>query len=181
MIRGNKYINLTLFAFIAISSVFLSWAISVKYMDDKAENVVPEFTEVKESVGYNYYITAVCFSDNCLDAKVADTSQKRNQGLMFVDKIPGNTGMLFVFDTEGAHSFWMKNVKIPLDIIWLSNQKQILYFQTAVPCVDSSNCTSYRYSGDSKYAIEVVGGFASENNLKVGDYVMIDTLPKVVK
>ena len=50
------------------------------------------------------------------EAYIADDESKREQGLMFIEKMPENTGMLFVFDSERPLGFWMKNTFIPLSI-----------------------------------------------------------------
>jgi uncharacterized membrane protein (UPF0127 family) len=63
----------------------------------------------------------VCIKSNCFLAKVADTTQKRELGLMSVDALKKNEGMLFVFPEKGNYSFWMKNTLLPLDIIWINN------------------------------------------------------------
>ena len=50
--------------------------------------------------------------------EIAATPESRAQGLMYRESLPANTGMIFLFDGEGAHHFWMKNTMIPLDIIY---------------------------------------------------------------
>lgn len=53
-----------------------------------------------------------------LDIYVAIESDQQRRGLMFVRKMPENTGMLFVYDDSDMHSMWMKNTYIPLDMIF---------------------------------------------------------------
>jgi len=60
---------------------------------------------------------SVCFINQCFEVEIARTSQEQENGLMFREKLPQNKGMLFVFDELNIHAFWMKNTKIPLDII----------------------------------------------------------------
>src|SRR5258708_1273172 len=55
---------------------------------------------------------------------LADTNEKRSKGLSGISNLPGNEGMLFVFDSKNiSPSFWMKGMEIPLDFIWIKNNK----------------------------------------------------------
>jgi uncharacterized membrane protein (UPF0127 family) len=55
------------------------------------------------------------------------THTERQKGLMFIETLPKKEGMLFIFDTEDYHTFWMKNTYIPLDIIWINQAKKIVH------------------------------------------------------
>jgi len=70
-----------------------------------------------------------------IKAEVADTPALRERGLMFREKLPEGTGMLFLFSEVAPHRFWMKNVTIPLDMIWLDANKRIIYILNSVPPV----------------------------------------------
>ena len=62
----------------------------------------------------------VCIRGVCFDAEVAVTAAERSRGLMYREVLAGDRGMLFVFPEEGPHSFWMKNTRIELDIIFIA-------------------------------------------------------------
>jgi uncharacterized membrane protein (UPF0127 family) len=68
-----------------------------------------------------------------LVVSIAGTAQERAQGLMGVEHMPLNRGMLFVFDTPDAHAFWMYNTPIPLDIVPLGDDGTILETLPGVP------------------------------------------------
>src|SRR3990167_3839192 len=51
--------------------------------------------------------------------EIADTSEKRAQGLSNRDSLPEDHGMLFIFDTYQKSAFWMKDMRFPIDIIWI--------------------------------------------------------------
>ena len=68
-----------------------------------------------------------------IHAEIADTTRKRAEGLMYRDHLDKNRGMLFKFDEARPWTFWMKNTKIPLDIIWMNEKRQIVHIESNVP------------------------------------------------
>jgi len=111
-----------------------------------------------------------CFEKVCLQAEIADTESKRRLGLMFREGLPENQGMLFVFEEEERQSFWMKNMKFPLDIIWISKDKLIVEIKSNVlPCRDS--CESIVPQTKAKYVLEVNADFLERNRIEIGDRV----------
>jgi uncharacterized protein len=161
--------NLILFAINVFGFILLSWIIAGFVMSqvDKPKSAEEEIT-VREV--FDYKIAMACFSDNCIEVEIADTKEKQRQGLMFRNEVSSNSGMLFLFENEGVHSFWMKNVDVSLDIIFLDSSFKVVHIANAVLCSDE--CVLYEYN--SKYVIEVKEGFARDNNINVGDYVRID-------
>jgi uncharacterized membrane protein (UPF0127 family) len=73
---------------------------------------------------------------------------------MFRETLPENAGMLFIFETEQTHSFRMKNTLIPLDMLRLDTNLQIVDIQTAAPCKTDS-CPSYIPAASAKYVLEL--------------------------
>ncbi|MFW5703336.1 MAG: DUF192 domain-containing protein [Patescibacteria group bacterium] len=69
----------------------------------------------------DYDVTTRSIDGQELRLLVADTSEKRKQGLMFVQELGDYDGMLFIFDTVGVKSFWNKNTYLNLELIWLNN------------------------------------------------------------
>lgn len=89
--------------------------------------------------------------------EIADDDRSRHRGLMFREILEDNKGMLFVFDESRRHSFWMKNTLIPLDIIWISEDKKVTDIQTLQPC-KTEICESYQPETNAKYVLEVGAG-----------------------
>lgn len=83
-----------------------------------------------------------------VQARVADTPQKQERGLMFVKNLPENKGMIFVFENEQDLSFWMKNTLIDLDIVFLDSAKTVTRVAAEVP-------HSYTYTPDNQVAVAV--------------------------
>jgi uncharacterized membrane protein (UPF0127 family) len=77
-----------------------------------------------------------------VQAELADTTQKRAMGLMFRESLPANHGMLFTFLEEQEWSFWMKNTRMPLDIIWINKGKKIVHIERNVPVVPITSPTN---------------------------------------
>lgn len=103
-------------------------------------------------------------------AEVAATPSKRQAGLMYRKNLPPEEGMLFVFEKEEEHHFWMKNMLMPLDIIWLNADKQIVGILSGVqPCVQA--CPSLTIGRPSKYVLEVSAGLAEKYQLRIGEVV----------
>lgn len=116
----------------------------------------------------------ICINENCFNAEIAETQKEREQGLMSREKLNRDEGMLFEFNNENRSGFWMKNTLIPLDIIWIGENKQIIYiYENAEPC-EEEICPIIGPEVIAKYVLEINGGIAKEINLKVGDTVSID-------
>jgi uncharacterized protein len=109
--------------------------------------------------------------------EVADTDRARGRGLMFRDAVPENEGMLFVFDTPDRYGFWMKNVRAPLDIVWLDDQYRVVWIvQNAAPC-DREPCPTYVPETAALFVVELTGGFARRHGVAVGDALAV-SLPR---
>ena len=104
--------------------------------------------------------------------EIADTAAQHYKGLMFRDSLEEGAGMLFVFD-EQSRAFWMKNTKIPLDIIFISSDFKIVDIkENFLPC-KTLHCETYT-SKPAKYALEVNVGFVDEHEIVIGNTIMLN-------
>ena len=104
------------------------------------------------------------------ETMLRDIDQMR--GMMFRDSLPKDRGMLFVHTADENHPYWMYQVRIPLDIIWMDHDRQIVEMSLDTPPCQSASakdCTNYGGHFKSKYVLEVNAGVAEKNGLKVGD------------
>lgn len=108
-----------------------------------------------------------------VNIEVADDNSERMRGLMFREKLDDNSGMLFIFDHEDYRTFWMKNTLVPLDIIFISKQHEIVDIKYATPCREDP-CKHYPSSKPAKYVLEVNGNFTTNNNIKIGDQIQLN-------
>ena len=110
-----------------------------------------------------------------LELEVARTRQEQNMGLMFRPELAPNRGMLFPFDPPQPVNFWMKNVPVDLDMVFLY-QERVVAIATAPPC-KTIPCPTY---GPRRQLIDQVlelrGGRAAELGLEVGDQVPVEFL-----
>jgi hypothetical protein len=107
-----------------------------------------------------------------IDAEVADTPEERRVGLMNREYLAPDKGMLFIFENSSVRQFWMKNTLISLDIIFISEQMEIVKIHTnTIP-----NNTRIKYSSEEpiKYAIEVNAGFTNTSSIKEGDKIAFE-------
>ena len=105
-----------------------------------------------------------------IQAEIADTMKKRAEGLMYREHLAKDRGMLFTFDQAQAWTFWMKNTKIPLDIIWMNEKKQIIHIARNVPiCTRTDDgCPQYQPNDPAMYVLEIGGGEAERLKLEKG-------------
>lgn len=115
----------------------------------------------------------VCFGDNCFEVELAKSSLEKTKGLMFRKSMQDNKGMLFLFDREEKHSFWMKNTLIPLDIIWISDSNKVVFINKNTQPCKQFFCPSITPLVGAKYVLEINGGLAEKYMIKVGDMVDI--------
>jgi uncharacterized membrane protein (UPF0127 family) len=95
-----------------------------------------------------------------LDADIPVTSELMAKGLAVKNQLKENEAMLFVFEDSAQHSFWMKDMKFPIDIIWLDSNGRVVHIeQNLQPCVSVFICPTYTPNTDSQYILETVAGF----------------------
>ncbi len=106
-----------------------------------------------------------------ITAELAVSDQERQLGLMYRKKINPDQGMLLVFERENLYSIWMKNMKIPLDILWLDKEKRIVHIERDVPPCKEDPCPTYTSRLPAMYVLELKAGSVNEHKLKMYDRV----------
>jgi len=117
--------------------------------------------------------TTVKIGDVKIRAEITDTLIKRTKGLMFKKTLPENEGMLFIFDNEGYHSFWMMNMSFPIDIIWIDEEMKVVdIVKNAQPC--KLSCSTYRPKEKAIYVLEVNANFTQKHGVKIGSSLQFE-------
>ena len=113
----------------------------------------------------------VCFTIVCVKAEIADTAQKRSEGLMFRGHLAEKEAMFFVFPEEDRFGFWMKNMRFPLDLIWVSSDKKVVDISKNLSVCSDEVCPSFNPADKVKYVLEVNAGFTDKYKIQIGDEV----------
>jgi len=119
----------------------------------------------------------VCLKNTCFVTQIADTIDKQKRGLMFRDHLDGDKGMLFVFKRENQYPFWMKNTLIPLDIIWINKNQEVVFISENIQPCRESRCPAIKPDQKAQYVLEVNSGTAKVIDLKIGDKVFFKKMP----
>jgi uncharacterized membrane protein (UPF0127 family) len=103
-----------------------------------------------------------------IDVELSQDEEERQLGLMYRDKMAENQGMLFIFDDETTRSFWMKNTVLPLDMIFVNaNNEIVTIHKSTTPYSEES----YGSTKPAKYVVEVNAGFTDKYKIAVGDRI----------
>ena len=101
--------------------------------------------------------------------EIADDDDERSRGLMFRDDMAADHGMLFIHDNEAPQSYWMKNTRIPLDILYFDNNRKLVSQQRDVPpCSLGDGCPPYPSNAPARYVLELNAGEAARLKLENG-------------
>lgn len=114
-------------------------------------------------------------NDTKIQLEVAQTPEQQAMGLMYRPALPDDRGMLFAFPSPQPVKFWMKNVPVPLDMVFI--QKGVVkYIQASAPPCANEPCPTYGPNVLIDTVIELRSGRAAELGLKIGDSVKIEFL-----
>ena len=105
--------------------------------------------------------------------EIAADNASREHGLMDRTEMAADHGMLFVFDDDAMRAFWMKNTKIPLDMLFFDGDKKLVSIQHSVPPCVSDPCPGYSSGAPARYVLELNGGESEKLGLTSGDPIEI--------
>ena len=108
----------------------------------------------------------MAIGDGLFKARVAQTQAQREQGLSRVSYLGGNEAMLFLFDRSDKWAMWMKDMKIPLDIVWLDQDQKVVYIIKGASPDDYPK--SYIPNDPALYVLEAPRGAVEAKNIRIG-------------
>ncbi|MBI2105767.1 DUF192 domain-containing protein [Candidatus Woesearchaeota archaeon] len=115
----------------------------------------------------------VKINEKVFNVEIADNQIERAQGLMFRNYLEEDSGMLFIFQEENFYGFWMKNTLIPLDIIWINENKEIVFIKRDAQLCNEEECSSIIPDKKARYVLEINSNLTEKYNIKIGDKIEI--------
>lgn len=122
---------------------------------------------------YNYQKT-ISVNKTIINIEIANTQELKTKGLSGKNDLCSNCGMLFIYDKPDIYTFWMKDMKIPLDFIWINDNKVIELTENVPFPKASDDIKIINPKNPVNNVLEVPAGFIKQNNIKVGDSVSIE-------
>ncbi len=117
----------------------------------------------------------VVINNKTFNVEVVKTDEQRAKGLSVYDKLPLEKGMIFIFDTKGYYAFWMKDMKFPIDIIYIKNNRIVdMYKNIAPPKSQNEILPIIKPRETSDMVLEINAGLSDKYNFKIGDFVKIN-------
>jgi hypothetical protein len=161
----NKIVRIFLFAILIIISAF----ITIHLCTHPSPRI-----DIKE-IGHfrndgNLYFLDIKSQDTLalINIEIVKTQDEISRGLMYRDRLAEEQGMLFIFNDIKERTFWMKNTRIPLDILFIDEKKEILYIAEHTTPYSTNPIPGFY---PSKYVIEVNAGFCKLRKIKAGNLI----------
>ena len=104
-----------------------------------------------------------------LDVEVVRTTEEHRRGLSNRDNLSSGMGMLFVYENYNIPSFWMNDMKFPIDIIWVKDDMVVDYSKNLQPVPGNVDLPIYQPKTFVNYVLEVNAGFVDKFGIKIGD------------
>lgn len=111
--------------------------------------------------------------------EIADDDEERARGLMYRDELGVNEGMFFIFGESAPRSFWMLNTRIPLDIVYIDSDLEIVGWSLDTPPCRTRRCPGYPSGAPAKYVLEVNAGEMARLGVEIGDAVRVGNVAGV--
>ena len=106
--------------------------------------------------------------------EVVATPEQMARGLMFREHLDADQGMLFIYSRPTFVRFWMKNTRIPLDILYFDADRRLLEILHSVPPCLADPCRQYPSREPVRFVLELNGGTAKRIGIEVGDVLDIE-------
>ena len=169
----NSKMRVLVFLFFVFVS--FSFLIYYEYADIVKQDVMQEknIDVSNENNGVNNQSNSYVIINNyTINVELALTNEERQKGLMEKEILNDNDGMLFIFENEEIHEFWMKNMIISLDIIWINSDGEIVHIEKQVPPCEE-NCVIYSPLLPAKYVLELNSGSAERLSIESGTEIQL--------
>lgn len=150
------FFNLVLYVTLGLTALFLY----VTYFDTLMQMIFGEETS------YTLFVNNVP-----VIVTVANTPETLTRGLSGTRELGQNEGKFFVFKESGKHGIWMKDMLIPLDIIWVDEELSVVHIEKQVS--PETFPTVFAPETDARFVLEVNSFFTDTLKLQVGDRIFV--------
>jgi uncharacterized protein len=117
----------------------------------------------------------VTINNQVIKVELAQTVSQQSKGLGGRDYLAADSGMLFVFPNMTTRYFWMKDMRFPIDIIWITDDKIVgIEAKVPAPIDKQNNLVIYSSPGEVNYVLEVNAGFCEQNNIQIGNKIDLE-------
>ena len=130
----------------------------------------------RDSFQKPYSKAAVIFPNITVTADVAETQEQKIKGLAGKTVLKENEGMLFLYDKPDYHTFWMKGMLIPIDILWIKDGYVVDIAENVPPPNDEDDLPLYKPKEPASEVLEVSAGFARKYSITVGESYTLSAL-----
>lgn len=113
----------------------------------------------------------VVFNHQVIFVEIVNTPEKIAQGLSGRTILKSNSGMLFIFNKPGRYSFWMKDMKFPLDFVFIKNAQVVDIAENILPPQEGESPKTVNAQQDFDKVLEINQGMVKKLNVKKGDVV----------
>lgn len=134
------------------------------------ENFEKNFA-TSSSLNNSQEVSQIDLGGHTLSTIIADSAPERAQGLSGVESLEPNQGMLFLFENKDTHGFWMKDMEIPIDIIWVDDNEVVGFEENVSPELGTSKI--FYPPRPINRAIELNAGSVKRLNISVGDQLSL--------
>ncbi len=125
-------------------------------------------TSLLPFVGGNKTDATAKIGETTINLEVSKSTEELQKGLSGRDDLPEDQGMIFVFEEKAQHSFWMKEMRFPIDIIFIDDTTVKQVVENAAPSGQVPNLTIYTPDSPVNLVLEVNAGKAKELGIKEG-------------
>ncbi|MDR9418430.1 DUF192 domain-containing protein [Gracilimonas sp.] len=144
--------------------ILFNFIISCGSKEQKTENTTPTGRQL-DFTNEVTFLNTEGDEISTIRAAVADEGPERNQGLMDVNDLPNDAGMIFIFPDEAERSFYMANTPLPLDIMFVNQDSVIIRIHHNTTPFNSEQLPS---DGPAKFVVETNAGYAVSNDIQEG-------------
>ncbi len=125
-----------------------------------------QFTPAGASPGAQRPVRDVRLAGQVIHAEIADTPRTRARGLGGREELVEGEGMLFVFGSPAPYAFWMKDMRFPIDILWLDEAGRVVDIREQVP--PESYPAAFTSRAKALYVLELPAGFSERFDVEIG-------------